>query len=272
MDIIKELGDSRLYNLHSHTQYCDGKAQMEEFAEAAAKAGFTHYGYSPHSPICVESDCNMAESDVPEYLAEVDRIKNSAYGEKVKFYASMEIDFLGKHWGPAIPYFQDLPLDYRIGSVHFTPNKHGEFIDIDGAASDFIRKMHDYFSDDIRYVVEKYFEQVHEMISAGGFDIIGHFDKIGHNGSHYAEGLDQETWYNDLIDGVINHIASAGIIAEINTKAKKVHNRFFPDERHWGKVIAAGIPVVVNSDAHHPTLINANRDYPLDTLEGLRRR
>lgn len=267
MDIIKELGDSRLYNLHSHTQFCDGKAEMKEFAEAAFEAGFTHYGYSPHSPICLESSCNMAESDVPVYLAEVESIKRSKWGEKVKFYASMEIDYLGKQWGPAIPYFQNLKLDYRIGSVHFTPNRNGEFIDIDGPASDFIKKMHDHFNDDIRYVVEKYFEQEHEMIDAGCFDIIGHFDKIGHNGSHYAEGLDHEDWYMDLVNGMISHIASAGIIAEINTKAKKIHNRFFPDERHWQKLLDAGIPVVVNSDAHHPLLINADRDYPLGWLK-----
>lgn len=266
MNIMQELGESRRYNLHSHTQYCDGKAQMEEFAAAAAAAGFTHYGFSPHSPISVDSDCNMAKGDVAAYLAEVDRIKGGEYGERVKFYASMEIDYLGKDCGPALGYFRDMPLDYRIGSVHFVPNRRGEFIDIDGCASDFIKKMHDHFSDDIRYVVERYFEQVHEMIDGGGFDIIGHFDKIGHNGSHYVEGLDHEAWYNDLIDGVIAHIASAGIIAEINTKAKQVHNRFFPDERYWSKVVAAGIPVVVNSDAHHPTLINANRDYVLDWL------
>ena len=66
----------------------------------------------------------------------------------------------------------------------------------------------------------------------------------------------------DLVEGMISHIASAGIISEINTKAKKIHNRFFPDERHWQKLADAGIPVVVNSDAHHPLLINADRDYP----------
>ncbi|MDE6343812.1 MAG: histidinol-phosphatase HisJ family protein [Muribaculaceae bacterium] len=264
MDIIKELGDSRLYNLHSHTQFCDGKARMEEFARAAAEAGFTHYGYSPHSPICIASSCNMAESDVPAYLAEVDRIKQSEWGDKVKFYASMEIDYLGDQWGPAIGYFQDLPLDYRIGSVHFTPNRHGELIDIDGPADDFTKKMHDHFSNDIRYVVEKYFEHEHNMLDAGGFDIIGHFDKIGHNGSHYADGLDHEDWYMDLVDGMIKHIAKSGVIVEINTKANKIHSRFFPDERHWQKLKEAGIPVIVNSDAHHPLLINADRDYPLE--------
>ena len=156
MNIVDTLGDSRLYNLHSHTQYCDGKATMEEFAQAACNAGFTHYGYSPHSPICLTSDCNMSETDVPAFLNEVERIKRGPHGEKVKFHASMEIDYLGNHWGPAIPYFQDMPLDYRIGSVHFIPNQKGTYIDIDGAASDFIKKMHDYFSDNIRYVVEKY--------------------------------------------------------------------------------------------------------------------
>ena len=82
MNIVDTLGDSRLYNLHSHTQYCDGKATMEEFAQAACNAGFTHYGYSPHSPICLTSDCNMSETDVPAFLNEVERIKRGPHGEK----------------------------------------------------------------------------------------------------------------------------------------------------------------------------------------------
>ena len=35
----------------------------------------------------------------------------------------MEIDYLNDDWGPANDYFQSLPLDYRIGSVHFIPTR-----------------------------------------------------------------------------------------------------------------------------------------------------
>ena len=36
MDFIRELNDSTLYTFHSHTEFCDGRAQMEAFARRAA--------------------------------------------------------------------------------------------------------------------------------------------------------------------------------------------------------------------------------------------
>ncbi len=55
MDFIATIGDSSLYNFHSHTEFCDGRAQMEAFAREAVRCGFTHYGFTPHSPIPIQS-------------------------------------------------------------------------------------------------------------------------------------------------------------------------------------------------------------------------
>ncbi len=78
MDFIKELNGNRLYTFHSHTEFCDGRAQMEAFAREALRQGFTHYGFTPHSPITIESPCNMTRENVDRYLAEVDRIKQTS--------------------------------------------------------------------------------------------------------------------------------------------------------------------------------------------------
>lgn len=50
MDFIHELNDSTLYTFHSHTEFCDGRAQMEAFARRAVADGFTHYGFTPTPP------------------------------------------------------------------------------------------------------------------------------------------------------------------------------------------------------------------------------
>lgn len=256
------------YCLHSHTQFCDGRATMEEMAEAACNAGMKHYGFSPHSPIIVESSCNMSRDSVDYYLKECQRLKE-LYAGRMNIYAGMEIDYLGPQWGPASDFFKALPLDYSIGSIHFVPTRDGEYVDIDGRFENFRWKMHDYFGDDIRWVVEQYFSQTHAMIDAGGFNIIGHFDKVGHNASHFRAGIEDEPWYAALVDGVIDHIASAGIIAEVNTKALAEHHRTFPGERLWKKVKEAGIPLIVNSDAHFPDLINAGRAETISRLRDI---
>lgn len=46
-DFFHELRDDIPYNLHSHTQFCDGRASMEEMAAAAMAEGFSHWGFSP---------------------------------------------------------------------------------------------------------------------------------------------------------------------------------------------------------------------------------
>lgn len=268
MDFMSTIGNSRLYTFHSHTEFCDGRAQMEAFAREALRQGFDHYGFTPHSPIPIESPCNMAMGNVATYFAEVERIRKQ-YGDRCKFYAGMEIDYLGEEWGPSSTYFTTLPLDYAIGSVHFIPSQEGRYIDIDGRFDSFSRKMKDYFHNDIRYVVETFYTQSHRMLDAGGFDIIGHLDKIGHNASHWQDGIEKEPWYRSLVDGLIDHIVASGVTVEINTKAKDEHDRIFPAERHLQRLIGAGVPLIVNSDAHVPALINAGRDYAFRLLENV---
>ncbi|MDE7411548.1 MAG: histidinol-phosphatase HisJ family protein [Paramuribaculum sp.] len=257
-----------LYNLHSHTQFCDGRAQMEAFAAEAVRRGFTHYGFSPHSPVPIISPCNMHRDKVPVYMAEVKRLQD-IHGDKIKFYTSMEVDYLGADWGPSHQYFRDLNLDYIIGSVHFIPSQEGELIDIDGRFENFQRKMHEKFHDDIRYVVNKFYDRSIEMVSRGGFDIIGHLDKIVHNASHYSPGIEDEHWYNDRVNELIDAVIESGKSAEINTKAWAEHHRMFPAVRHWSRLKNAGVLMPVNSDAHVPALIDASRSYALDILASI---
>ncbi|MDE6320900.1 MAG: histidinol-phosphatase, partial [Muribaculaceae bacterium] len=61
-------------------------------------------------------------------------------------------------------------------------------------------------------------------------------------------------------------IAASGIIAEINTKAWADHKRIFPAPRYLRRLKDAGVPIIVNSDAHLPALINASRQYGFELL------
>lgn len=270
-----------LYNFHSHTQFCDGHAPMEVMARAAAEAGMAVWGFSPHSPICVPSPCNMSRESVKDYLFETDRLR-SLYDGKMEINAGMEVDFLSRDFGPHIDYFQNLPLDYRIGSIHFVPNQDGIPIDCDGSAERFARNLKDGFSNDLRYVVEKFFEQELTMIELGGFHILGHFDKIATNASTMDPDIESQGWYESLIRDVARHAAWKGLSLEINTKAFDTKRRFFPSPRWWeivAEAYGAGrladllspVPsfrntILVNSDAHYPDKINAGRDTAFKAL------
>lgn len=259
MDFNKIINRTKLYNFHSHTQYCDGRATMEEFVKEAIKQGFEDLGFSPHSPIPFDSPCNMKADDVPVYLDEINRLK-SVYGDKINLYASMEIDFLDA-WGPANDYFINIPLDYKIGSVHFIPSfeDESEYIDVDGSFENFQKKMQLYFYNDIESVVKSFYNQSLKMIEKGGFDVIGHFDKIGYNSSMYRPGIEDEPWYKKLVREVFDAIMDYHYIIEVNTKAYDTQNRFFPNERYFDWLKKYDVPVLVNSDVHFPELINSGR-------------
>ncbi len=270
MDFKSIISQTRQYNFHSHTQFCDGHASMELMARAAVGAGMRHYGFSPHSPIPVSSPCNMLRADVDVYLAEVQRIKAMPELQSCRFYAAMEVDYLGDDWGPANEYFKSLPLDYIIGSVHFIPSQSGEYVDIDGHFDSFAKRMKAYFRDDIDYVVDTFYRQSRAMVEAGGFDILGHFDKVGQNASYYAPGIEEGSHYRQCVESLIDMIIDRRCVIELNTKAREQHGRFFPGERYLPVLADAGITILVNSDAHQPDRIDASRGEAFNLLDRIR--
>lgn len=264
-DFLRYTRETDRYNFHGHTQFCDGRATMAEFAEAVSAQGFKYWGFTPHSPVPVDSPCNMLWDDVDAYLAEVKRL-----GEKyddVKFFAAMEVDYLGPQFGPASDRIQALPLDYRIGSVHFIPDQDGNYVDIDGSFESFRIKMHAHFREDIRYVVETFYAQSVAMVRARGFDLIGHLDKIGQNANYYQSGVEQQPWYREALHALLDEVVRSGLTVEINTKALANHHRIFPSRACVEYLQRAGVPVIVNSDAHVPALANAGREYGLRLLQ-----
>lgn len=242
--------------LHSHTQFCDGHATMEQMASAAYKAHLSRYGFSPHSPIIIPSPCNMKFEDVDAFISEADRLK-VFYTGKMEILKGMEIDYLSPSWGPHSEYFRSLPLDYRIGSVHFVPNQQNEFIDCDGNPQRFSRYLTDYFQSDLHYVVDKYFNQVKEMICCGGFDILGHFDKIAANASFIDPHIENSDLYYRHISEIIGMANANHLTIEINTKAFLKKERFFPALRWWKMLKDSGAKIIINSDAHDPGLVDA---------------
>ena len=119
---------TNLTNYHSHCSFCDGKAPMEDFVKSAIAAGFTSYGISSHAPLPFETCWTLSQERVPDYLQEIGRLKQRYAGE-IEIYAGLEIDYLNEIQNPANSYFQALPLDYRIGSVHLVYTDEEEIID-----------------------------------------------------------------------------------------------------------------------------------------------
>lgn len=255
-----------LTNYHSHCSFCDGKAPMEEFVKSALAAGFTAYGVSSHAPLPFSTKWTLDQEKVPAYLSELARLKEK-YAGQIELYAGLEIDYLNDRQNPANDYFQHLPLDYRIGSVHLIYTEEGEIVDTDTDAGNFKLLLDKHFHGDLQLMVSRYFDASERMVRLGGFDFIGHADKISYNAEYCRKGATGELWYQTLRNELFALVAEKGLMLEINTKAFEKRNRFFPDREHFAYIHHLGIPVVVNSDAHFPELINAGRSEALRALK-----
>lgn len=255
-----------LTNYHSHCSFCDGRAPLEEFIKEAIKQGFTSYGVSSHAPLPFPTQWTMEWEQVSAYLEEFAALKET-YKEQIELYVGMEIDYLNEESNPSILRFRELPLDYRIGSVHILYNTRGEAVDIDCSAEKYATIVNEHFSGDIKQVVYLYYERLLRMIELGGFDILGHADKMHYNASAYHPGLLDEAWYDTLLHDYFQAIAKKEYMVEVNTKAYHHLGTFFPNKRYFGLLKELGIPVQVNSDTHFPERINDGRPEALTALK-----
>lgn len=260
----------QLSNYHSHCTFCDGRSTPEDFVKFAISHGFRAYGFSSHSPLPFETFWNMSKDDMPEYLEEINRLKEK-YASQLEIYTSLEIDYLDETYNPSIAYFQELPLDYRIGSIHFLPlSEHlseDNMVCIDGAFADYKDSVDRYFEGKISKLVTRYFDSTLKMIEAGGIDIVGHMDKIYMNG-HKCEGFSFDAdWYQKPFKAVLDLIAQKGLMVEVNTKNLIKKQQIFPRKEYLGLLKDMNIPVMVNSDCHYPDLVNDGRTEAFEILK-----
>jgi histidinol-phosphatase (PHP family) len=204
----------------------------------------------------------MVREAVDPYLSEIARLRD-IHGEQMQVWQSMEIDYLSRDFGPHIDYFQRLPLDYRLASVHFVPNYDGIPIDCDGRYERFSQRLKEEFRGDIRYVVEKFFEHTLTMIEFGGFDILGHFDLVTKFG--YID--EEDPRYRSLALEVLDSCLEICPIAEMNTGAisRGYRKTPYPAPFILDRIKEKGGKIILSSDCHNKDYLLCHFDECLDT-------
>ena len=252
-------------NYHSHCDFCDGHAPMQEFVEAAIAHGLVAYGVTSHTTFPTPGKSLQPDTYEP-YFAEFFRLKE-LYRRQIELYVGLEIDYLDEVRNPRMPYYATLPTDYTIGAVHFVANERGEWMCTDGNHERFRENIANLFDNDIRRVVELFYAQSRRLIACGNFDIHGHPDKIALNTSQFDPSILQETWYEELAYNHIRSLAGGDFLVEVNTKALEQHNRIFPGVEWLPLVRRLGLKLVVNTDCHDTDKVLSGR---LGTLQLLR--
>ena len=252
-------------NYHTHTLYCDGRASMETFVRFALSRGYSSLGISSHAPLPFSTPWTMEWDTMEHYIAEFRRLQ-ARYASRLELYLGLEIDYLNDRHHPAALCFQQLPLDYSIGSVHLIYDPQGVVVDIDTTPAHYRTIVDRHFQGDLDLVIRLYYARLLRMVEWGGFDILGHADKMHYNASCYRPGLLDEPWYDSLVHDYLATVARHGYMVEINTKSYLDTGTFFPNQRYWSYLHDLGVRVLVNSDAHYPDRLDCGRQEALAAL------
>ena len=252
-----------LFNLHTHTLFCDGKAEPEDYVLKALELGFHTLGFSGHAPVPFENHFAIKENELPDYLKTIKALKEK-YKNQIDILLALEIDFIPQITKDFIEYINQGNLDYTIGGVHLIQNKEKEGLwFIDGPLKEkYDEGLLKVFDGNVRIGVEAYYYQVLEMVSTQKPDIIAHLDKIKmHNKDRYFS--EEEGWYKDLVWKTLKFIAKeTNCIIEVNTRGlyKKRSETTFPGPALLEQINHLNIPITLSSDAHHPDELDGN--YP----------
>jgi histidinol-phosphatase (PHP family) len=241
-------------NYHTHTRYCDGEGEAEEYVREAIGRGLTALGFSGHTPLPFPNNWTMDDESLPSYFRDIEQVR-SRYGGQLEIYLGLETDYLDHERNPAASAGRALPIDYQIGSVHMLPDpSDGEYYALDGPVEELEHLLHRVYHGNFRALAEEYYARIVDMASLGGFEIIGHLDLLRkHNGQgrYFSE---QESWYRRLVEESLDRIAETGITVEVNTGAMARGYTSVPYPSPWilERCADRGIPITINSDAHKP--------------------
>lgn len=239
------------YNLHTHTKFCDGADAPEDIVQEAIKKGFDILGFSTHSLYPFSTDWHIVPKEFHIYKQEIKRLQQF-YAGQLEILYGYEADYLPPFSIPDLRTYAALAPDYLIGSVHYISTQNGWFT-VDGPVEEVQRGIEKLFNGDGQKAVCTYFSLQREMLQQTRFDIIGHIDVIRkrNNILHFFD--ESAGWYQKEIRATAEAAARAGVIAEINTGgiARGALDDVYPSAMFLKLLYQAGVPVMINSDAHH---------------------
>lgn len=246
-------------NYHSHCYFCDGKEAPEVYLEEAIRLGMPAYGISSHAPLPYELSWPMDEADRALYVEQLQQLKER-YAGRLEVYRGLEVDFIPEVAGPR-RMKETYVLDYTVGSVHFVDFYADGFPwEIDGAHQGFLQGLEEIFEGEIEAAIQRYYSLIRQMVQDDPPDIVGHLDKIKIQREAGKLFDEQSAWYQTEMAHTLDVIAEAGLIVEVNTRGmcKKLTTEPYPSYWVLEQMRERNIPIMLNSDSHHPREITSH--------------
>lgn len=239
---------------HSHSRFCDGSGDPGDYARAAVERGFAAFGFSSHAPLPFDTEWNMKAEALPEYLAHT-RMLREQHADSIELYTGLEAD-----WFPGCHDWRTEPgIAYTLGAVHFLPHPaHGGPMSVDGSLKEFRSTLEEGFDGDIQAFGEAYFASVRDMLVTMPPNILAHLDVFRKNNAGERFFDEDAAWYREEMEKTLEVVLLSDVIVEVNTggMARGYRKEPYPDWWVLEAVRDAGIPIMLNADAHRPEHID----------------
>ena len=245
-----------LFNLHTHSNYCDGSDHPGKYVKEAINNKFSLLGFSGHAPVPFKNKFAIpSDEKLMEYCSTIRHLQEK-YADQIEIHLGLEIDYI-PNITRSFDDFRNLAgLDYVIGSVHLVNDgKRDPLWFIDGSAKQIYDKgLRELFDGDIKKAIGSYYHQINRMVEEEKPELIGHIDKIKmHNKDRYFH--QEEPWYKDLVLETLHVVKESDSIIEVNSRGiyKKRCDQYYPDGWILDKINEMNIPVTISTDAHKPS-------------------
>ncbi len=227
---------------HLHTPLCrHATGEPLEYVAVARARGLAEIGFSDHSPMPGPEpfdDWRMTRAELPRYVEMILAAREAAAPFPVRL--GLECDFIVGQEAWIEELAAAAPWDYLIGSVHYLapgwavddPQWIGRFTASETAVEE---------------IWALYWRAYERCVASGLFDFVAHPDlakKFGHRPAG-----DLRRYY----EGSVAAAARGGVAMEVSTAGlHKPVGELYPSADLLALLHAAGVPVLINSDAHAP--------------------
>ena len=212
-----------------------------DYAQVAAARGLAELGFADHNPMPEYfDDWRMLREDLPRYFDEVAQAR--AEFPQLNIKLGLECDFIPgrEKWIEELAGMAD--WDFLIGSVHYL--RQGWEVDHPQYVA-----RHEGQAEDIW---EDYWQLYGECIRSGLFDFVGHPDLPK------KFGITPKGDLRRFYEPAVSALAETGMAFEINTAGLRRDCReAYPARPFLELAKAAGVPMLINSDAHTPGDVGA---------------
>ena len=230
-----------MIDLHTHTDFSDGKNTAEEMVLSAISLGLDTIGISDHSH---DTGCDVG---VPldrreEYRSEIMRLRVK-YADRIRILCGIERDY----------YFDDdLEYDYCIGSVHSIRTADGDYVFMDWTPERLVEGVEKHFGGNWTAMAEAYYALEADVVRKTGCDIIGHFDlltKFNEQGHFFDE---TDPGYVRAWKKAADELLKTGKLFEINMGAisRGYRTAPYPSPKIRDYIRARGGKFILSSDSH----------------------